>query len=341
MPISFLEESAPANSNQINPNSNRNSNQMQAPSLDVKLKARLLLREFASHRYGLFKESGFRGDPAYPPFTSLPGQAAGGGPRAPANQRQHQRSASQWEASQAPALTWHHLNSSGAQLAPDQQQAPFQMRGFDAQWNECSLETQAATGMPARHALECAPFLVRANCESGAHARGPGAADPQLQLGGFNLMSADPFSYVGAHQRHAPSGAFATAAACAPLDWSELAGADGSGPKWYFCGEQFAPSNQNHRLPNSSQTGNTNSNSNQIHHQATRSNSNANANANPNPNANSNKTGLSGFQAASSSFSINQAHNILALNKQNIMCNERNSMDIIRQSDDFKSNPFR
>lgn len=148
MPISFLEQAS-------------------ALAADAKLKARLLVREFASHRYGIFKESGFRADLAYPPFASLAGLA-------PASAA----SAHQWRARLAPSLL--------AELAPEVNASDSRppandniVRGFDEHWAECAFDTAPTSGLPEPRAAHCAPYLTRA----------PAAAS-------FNLMSSDPFAYA-------------------------------------------------------------------------------------------------------------------------------------------------
>lgn len=245
--------------------------------LDVKLKARLLMREFASHRFGLFKESGFRSDPMYPPFSSLPGHPAQQQAKSPQSRARPQNS---WSASMQLDAT--SLVNQSAGGGPS-----LQMRGFDPQWNECSFDTMPANGLPAGHALQCAPFLVRPDNWSAS------GAEPSS----FNLMSSDPFSYLAA----GASNHFRAGEQAAPLEWRDLASApdNSSGAQWHFCGDQFQWPSPLGRAANLSR---------------------------PPP---------AGSQAA------RHPHNQLALNKQNIMCNERSAMDVIRASDDFRRAHFR
>lgn len=145
MPISFLEQSSSALGNPIE---------------DSRLKARLLVREFASHRYGIFKESGFRHDPMYPAFSSLAGLNL--------------------SAEAAPTRSRLTVNSSEQLLGATNGHQAANIRGFDESWNECPFETSPASGLPTAQAAGCAPYLTK-----GAH------SEPLT----FNLMSSDPFSY--------------------------------------------------------------------------------------------------------------------------------------------------
>lgn len=266
MPISFLE-------------SNQNN------QIDVKLKGRLLMREFASHRYGLFKESGFRSDPMYPPFSSLPGHPTA----TQTGSKQHQSGKSKvGQNSWSPSM-----QLDATTLMVNQSSPNIQLRGFDPQWNECPFDTTPSNGLPASHALQCYPYLVR---PAGANENWPNG-----ELSSFNMMSSDPFSYVelvGPTVSHYRSGEVAS-----PIEWRDLVSGSGdnsSSPKWHFCGEQFtsSPSSSRPQVP------------------------------------------IGGQQARLSNQSYRH-HNQLALNKQNIMCNERSAMDIIRLSEDFRRAPFR
>lgn len=191
MPISFLDR-APAGQ----------------PAPDgVRLKARQLVREFASHRYGIFKESGFRSDFMYPPFSSLPGlQAGGGGGAGPTNQ------------SEAALLAF--------ELAFENGTSAHELLGFDQRLEQCSFDSSSSTGLPLPgSAANCLPYLVRA----------PNAPSS------FNLMSADPFAH--APEPRAPRAGQATAVdealqGAKPLHWNEQLAELVS---WHFCGESLAP----------------------------------------------------------------------------------------------------
>lgn len=239
MPISFLEQ--------------RNQ------PLDPKLKARLLVREFASYRYGIFKESGFRADPMYPPFSSLAGLPAAAA-RRPLNRT--------------------HLNlvegaSLGNQSGASGEQPQANIAGFDEHWNECSFDTQPQSGLPAAHALNCAPFFTRSS--------------PQPSAGSFNLMSADPFSHV----ERDPNQASQLANQAQPIEWRDLA----DSARFHFCGDNFPPA------------------------------------ATPSPGG--------GEPASGAAHKQSFSHNQLATNKQNVMCNERSAMEVIKSNDDFRRSPFR
>ena len=176
----------------------------QSYSAEAKLKARQLVREFASHRFGLFKESGFRSDPMYPTFASVAGLDAG------------RAAAGRW-AWAASALNRTSLETSSA--AANETGSGSNLRGFDQNWTECQFNTSPASGLPASpQAAQCAPYLVgRPN---------------QAQSISFNLMSSDPFSYADLSQLRQAS----LASQPLPLQWRELAEA----AKWHFCGDNFA-----------------------------------------------------------------------------------------------------
>lgn len=219
VPISFLEQ--------------RNS-AAQAAAGDARLKARQLVRELAAHRYGVFKESGFRYDYMYPPFSALAGANA-------------------------------------ASLNRSELAAPAQpIRGFDERWQTCEFDAQRASGLPAPHAINCAPYQTGTT----------------TQPVSFNMMSADPISYAELGARKQPM----------PLEWARDGLADG-GAKWHFCGDS------------------------------------------------SNFFATTSDTAANNSTQQQQqqyfAHNQLASNKQNVMCNERSALDVIRSHDDFRRAPSR
>lgn len=195
MPISFLEHNTPLTS-------------------DPLLKGRLLLREFASHRYGVFKESGFRSDFAYPPFASLPGLPIG--VQQPQLSTQHKLRATEFNGTQE-----------------QQQQLHHDVRGFDENWNECSFDTSPASGLPLPHAARCVPYLTRApnNTQNG-------------HISSFNLMSSDPFSYTDAWRTGGTNSRLIEslgANQALPLLWRDFAPSSDGSPqiKWHFCGENF------------------------------------------------------------------------------------------------------
>ena len=260
MPISFLAQS------------------QQAP--DSSLAARLFVREFAAHRYGLFKESGFRNDPMYPPFSSLAGFP--------------QQSRPSWRANRTSGPASLELageSPTGGFNQSAREQLSGSVRGFDQNWNECSFETNAASGLPAQHALACAPYLARTSASSGDLAQGVS----------FNLMSADPFS----HAELAARGRLLGQQQARPVEWRELS----ESARWHFCGDQFAQP-------------------------AGRQVSGAELAKQP---ALAQQQQQQQQQQVASSF----AHNQLTSNKQNVMCNERSAMDVIRSSEDFKRTQFR
>lgn len=246
MPISFLEDRG---------------------ELDSKLKARQLVREFASLRYGVFKESGFRHDFMYPPFSSLAGI------RAPTSSLVRQ---------QAIGSTRHNLVQTLSTLVEanglSAEHNETTIRGFNERWADCPFETLSSSGLPSARSIVCAPYLSHSGApeaaQSSRHAQVPRS---------FNLMSSDPFAY-----RLAPG---AAGSGPAPYEYRELADAIG----WHFCGQNFAgqPGQQ----------------------------------ANPDEPA---KVEPAWF-----------AHNQLATNKQNIMCHERSTLDVIKSSEDFRRTQYR
>lgn len=171
--------------------------------LDAKLKARQLVREFASYRYGLFKESGFRHDFMYPPFSALAGL------RAPAWSPQQPQSSAR------PNLV-HTLSTLVEQVYADQTNETA-TRGFDPRWQECPFETSPGSGLPSARAQACAPFLSRNSSQAG----------PVRQPRSFNLMAADPFAYG------TPT---STGSGIQPLEYRDLA----ESVSWHFCGQNFA-----------------------------------------------------------------------------------------------------
>lgn len=208
MPISFLEQ-----------------NQQ---SIDVKLKARQLIREFASHRYGIFKESGFRYDPMYPPFSSLAGLA---------NANYNQSFSSSFSRQQhehrlkARAAYMTATDSTGLVANQSNNSAELNIRGFDENWQECSFETNPASGLPTQSSMNCVPYLCKANTDNITNnnlsqSSGNFQAPPSL-----NLMSTDPFSYgTGSNAKQQQQ----------PVEWRDLA----DSTKWHFCGDNFAPSSE-------------------------------------------------------------------------------------------------
>lgn len=314
MPISFLEQSS----------SQSNSQQQ----LDVRLKARQLIREFASHRYGIFKESGFRNDFMYPPFVSLPGSGVAGSSLTSQRRPSSGGFASLYHASNRTGLLAHALildnvdssqsfststnqttgaarNVNSAQNNPNNnnnnhnnnRNAATNVRGFDENWNECSFETTPANGLPTPQSTTCLPYLARLT--NGATE----LATPALQLNhSFNLMSTDPFSYVDLSSINKQS-----ATGAQPLEWTrDLA----DSARWHFCGENF-PLPAGLQGVNSGESGVG---------QATISNGE-----------------LAPPRIQRQSF----AHNQLAANKQNVMCQERSAMEVIKASDDFHRSHFR
>lgn len=268
MPVSFLEQNAP---------------------MDARLKARQFVREFASHRYGLFKESGFRSDFAYPPFSSMPGLDAS---RLAASSKWAWLAASREPTGAATSngsvsqqSTTNNAFGNQQQQQHDEQQ---QLRGFDDHWQECQFETSPASGLPANaHAANCAPYLVTKPAGSSSSS--------------FNLMSADPFSYVDVAAER-PAGA-QLANQSLPVHWRELE----NSTRWHFCGENF---------PLSPPLA-------------------ANAGQQP-PTPMAGAEPVVGHRTTNNWFE----HNQRAMNKQNRMCAERSALDVIRASEDFRRAPF-
>lgn len=262
MPISFLEQNQP---------------------LDARLKARLLVREFASHRYGIFKESGFRSDSMYPPFASLAGLGSG-----PGSGRRANSSSSRTSPAAAQLALVVVDNSPASANKSAHEQLVGSIRGFDEQWNECNFDTTPNSGLPTSHSIICAPYLTRSPATEQQQQQRHQTAAPS-----FNLMSTDPFSYV-------ELGTKVTGAKFAnqplPVEWRDLA----DSAKWHFCGDNFP----------------------QLVEPAATANREAN---------------IESKQQQRQSF----AHNQLATNKQNVMCNERSAMDVIKSNEDFRRTPFR
>lgn len=259
MPISFLErnESAPLSGE---PKQQQQQQHQQRHQLqDPKLKARLLAREFAAHRYGLFKESGFRNDFMYPPFASLAGLSLAG-----AGKQRLNRTLLAGESTSA--TDW---------------PAELTLKGFDADWNECAFDTQPASGLPTSQAAGCVAYLTRVGPPSSSSSAG--VSQPQS----FNLMSADPFSHADLSARFGQQQQ-------RPLEWRELA----DSIKWHFCGDNFAA-----------------------------------------PASNGDQTTATGTIVNRHQESY--AHNQQANNKQNVLCQERSAMEVIKASEDFKRAPFR
>lgn len=249
MPVSFLED--------------RNE-------LDPKLKARQLVREFASHRYGVFKESGFRHDFMYPPFSSLAGV------RAPASSVARQQPLGQSRQNLVQTLsTLVEANAPSTTNNNNDNHNETTIRGFNERWQDCPFETVPASGLPTGRSIACAPYLSAGQATSGAGQR---PAAPRS----FNLMSSDPFAY-----KLPASGA---GSGPLPYEYRELA----DGLAWHFCGENFGP-------------------------------------ASSAPADEPVKAQAAGWFA----------HNQLATNKQNIMCHERSTLDVIKSSDDFRRTQYR
>lgn len=270
MPISFLEQDT---------NSNGNGNEKQ--SNDPRLKARLLVREFASHRYGLFKESGFRNDFMYPPFASLAGLSL-------SSQRTNlfpNRTMSSGDDHQQQTANG---SASGVGSGNDWL-ADYSLRGFDSDWNECSFDTQPESGLPTSQSAGCLPYLTRLS---------PTQSDKSSSS--FNLMSADPFSHADLSAR------FVQQQQQRPVEWRELA----DSVKWHFCGDNFATPAQLRSTPVSNDL--------TVAAAATTTQSGTNQNRQE-----------------------SYAHNQLANNKQNVLCQERSAMEIIKASEDFKRPTFR
>jgi len=310
MPISFLEE----------------------PQVDEKLRARQFVREFASHRWGLFKESGFRSDYMYPPFSSLAGLPSG---------------VSKWRwsnaSADAPPLGPGYQNHSGAFLVEQLDEVGQQhqgggaadepsgvgayLRGFDDQWRECKFETSSQSGLPAVNAQNCLPYLaVGHQRQQQSRAGQQGREQQQQQQQSFNLMSADPFSYsapaLSANLDSSSSAAFQLPPSSQPqpqqhqalpaslAHWRQLA----ESASWHFCGENFPALSQN-QLANGGQ---------QQMQQLQQT-----------------QQQQSLMDAQQSRQSNWFEHNQRTANKQNKLCHERSAFDIIKSSDDFKRIPSR
>lgn len=262
MPISFLEQTS---------------------QLDARLKARQLVREFASHRFGVFKESGFRNDPMYPPFVSLPGFGL-----APAEAKRRPLTGGNrtlvLAQPQPSALILDNAEQFAANQSAARRGAGAAVRGFDEHWNPCAFETTPANGLPVGQAATCLPYLAR-TAESG-----------QQQQHSFNLMSTDPFSLLDLAAINRPPIASGTQ----PLEWRDLA----DSARWHFCGDNFPVTS-------------------------------------PLEPAGSGSAGPQPAELAPRLQRQSFAHNQLAANKQNVMCQERSAMEIIKASDDFHRTPFR
>lgn len=241
MPISFLEQSK---------NQHQTHHQMEA-----KLKARLLLREFASHRFGIFKESGFANDQIYPSFSSLAGKSA---------------------SLNATSLLDSSMLLQSAANDSQHEQLLAHLKGFDQHWQECNFLTSPSTGLPLPASANCLPYLAKSAAKLTASSS-------------FNLMSVDPFTHwdsSGAAQR-----ASKLSGGIEPLDWRDLH----HSTSWHFCGQNFATAT-NSKLE---------------------------------------------FSEENQLQTRHLAHNQLASNKQNVMCNERSALDVIKANDDFRSGSFR
>lgn len=296
MPISFLEQNQP---------------------IEPRLKARMFVREFASHRYGIFKESGFRYDYMYPPFACLPGltvPASGTTVFALRNRNKTNQLLNQQgqlaligETNSSHQMMQPHNGSnasSGGQMNQNNiEQLQASIRGFDEFWNECSFETSTNSGLPTSNSINCAPYLTKQTEQEVGQKQ-------SSQPSSFNLMSSDPFSYTDLSSREAQA---RITNQPLPLEWRDLSGGGSSSSsssagsesvKWHFCGENFTPIDNS---PSGSLT--TNEQQQQFSNRPQRG--------------------------------LNLAHNQLATNKQNVMCNERSALDIIKLSEDFRRTPFR
>ena len=215
MPISFLDQQQQPQQQQQAQSPPKQSNRQ---VLDSRLKARQFVREFASHRFGVFKESGFRSDFMYPAFSSVAGLS----------QQLEASNAGGWQRWARWMANGTQLEQAGANRSELQQEdhsgGSGTLRGFDEHFRECKFETSPASGLPANaQAANCLPYLVRAD----------------KSLSSFNLMSSDPFSYATAAAAASETGA---APAEPPVQWDELF----AQTRWHFCGENFAsnPSGQ-------------------------------------------------------------------------------------------------
>lgn len=305
MPISFLEQ---------NP----------TVPIETRLKARQFVREFASLRYGVFKESGFRNDYTYPPFSSVPGltasvasQGSSGSSSTGSGSRSGRwawltgSSQEQPQPQRTNNVLSHQLNgrtfgSTIEFVAAGNASAPATtptLRGFDDQWQECTFDASPESGLPATaHAAACAPYLIASG------STGTGAQQSQQQPMSFNLMSSDPFSYLDLSAQRSASAALAQQPA--PLCWRDIA----EQTKWHFCGENFA-------APIALVNSNNNIGTNGLH-------------------ANS-ISGLVTSSAQQQQPIWLAEHNQRAINKQNRLCAERSALDVIRASDDFRRSSYR
>lgn len=304
MPISFLEQNLP---------------------IEPRLKARMFVREFASHRYGIFKESGFRYDYMYPPFASLPGLPTSGtaaGVSALRNNNSNSNSnrnktnllnqQGQLALIVEQASQQQH-NASGSQ-ANSNEQLQASIRGFDEFWNECGFETSPASGLPTSNSINCSPYLTKPSTAEGFGSRqqSSSASSPYS----FNLMSTDPFSYADLSSREAQA---RLTSQPLPVEWRDLSasssasgGSSSDSVKWHFCGENFPLLDPSAASSSSSASASASSlltNEQQFNNRAQKGQ--------------------------------NLAHNQLATNKQNVMCNERSALDVIRLSEDFRRTPYR
>lgn len=274
MPVSFLEQQSP---------------------MSARLKARQLVREFAAHRYGIFKESGFRHDPMYPPFSSLAGLPA------PLNQSRRALARAYLDLPLSSTGQSQNQSQSGDGLG-EPEVAAVNIRGFDENWNECAFETNPANGLPAGNvAMGCMPYLSK-------------TGDSGPLPSSFNLMSSNPFSYglaESAGSRQLGAAGFRQLAGASqqaqPVEWRELA----ESASWHFCGENFPASQpltgSGPASGSSKQLGEL-----QQHQQG-------------------------GQRPSRAAF----PHNQLTSNKQNVMCQERSAMEVIKASEDFRRNSFR
>ena len=318
MPISFLDQQQ--QQPQQPTGAGAASSSKSISQLDVRLKARQFVREFASHRYGIFKESGFRGDSMYPPFSTVAGFSAQQAQQSllvglhqfkQHNNRTTAPGLEQLLAGGEPVWPNGTAAAAAGALDTDEESATqllqAHLRGFDEHFNECPFETSVASGLPANaQAAKCMPYLIRV---------------PQAASTSFNLMSSDPFSYTDLRQQQQLAAAAGSGDAgvgvsseqsighgTLPVQWSELA----DQARWHFCGENFPLSGS------ASQQ--------QQQEQQQQHNSLAQLNNGP------------GRKVAPM---VHYEHNQRATNKQNTMCQERSALDVIRASDDFKRAPSR
>lgn len=299
MPISFLEQNQ---------------------AIEPRLKARMFVREFASHRYGIFKESGFRYDYMYPPFASLPGLPTAVAGISTVFQRNNRNKTNPLNQQGQLALIGeqanyyqqqHNVSAGGQQTnSNNNDQLQASIRGFDEFWNECSFETSPASGLPTSNSINCSPYLTKQATETGSSGSGNKQQQSGLSTGpSFNLMSTDPFSYADLSSREAQA---RLTNQPLPVEWRDLSGGTSSASvgssssesvKWHFCGENFP------LLDPSMMTSSMLTHEQQFNNRLQKGQ--------------------------------NLAHNQLATNKQNVMCNERSALDVIKSSEDFRRTPFR